>query len=144
MNVQQAQAQINELKSVYSNLSGFHFKERTMLCDYRDRAWADYLRSGFTAKDLDTVLHYLKAKIAKGDRKMNSMRFSNIIENLAMFEDLLCMAQAENRNTKRPMTAKERVIQQARPTVSEPPPQTIHVKKASDVNWIAELRRAVE
>lgn len=109
----------------------------------RERAWAEFLKQGFNSNDLVTVVNYLKKKIKEGDRNPGALRFSNLIERLELFEETLGMAKAEQRNAPKPFVARERVLEQARPTAGS----THHLQPvtAKPIGaWIEELRRAAQ
>jgi hypothetical protein len=108
----------------------------------REAAWLRFIQAGFTEDDLLTVIRHLRHKIKAGARYAPCLRFSRLIECLDSFEEELALAKAEMRNAKRAPTAKERVIQQARPVVAEVRPEDHRVTARPVSDLIADLRRA--
>lgn len=112
-----------------------------VLCDYaREFGYHQFIQAGFGEREIVEVVRYLKRKIKEGSRLEGALRWSNCIGNITRFAEDLAMAKAEIRNTKPPMTPKERVIQQARPTVTLHHDTTNTAKPVS--HWIAQLRHA--
>lgn len=59
----------------------------------RDRAWYEWVRSGFTETDLVLVIRFLKKGIARQERNAGCLRFRNLIEMLDCFDEELAMAR---------------------------------------------------
>lgn len=135
------QAQINDIHAAFCAATGFQL--RMGLGEYtREAAWVRFLNAGFTKADMLLVVRHLKRKVHEGTRNIGALRFSNLVERLDSFEEERGMALAEQRNTKPPMTPKERVLQQARPTVTMNHDTTNTAKPVS--HWIAQLRSAAQ
>lgn len=125
-------AKVSLLDMAYQKLTGFQFKLRGVVTG-REQAWHAFIQAGFTLEDLDTVLTWLNRRIREGKRDTGSRRFSTLIANLDRFDEELSMAKAEKRNVRPPVTPKERVIEQARPTVGEQTKAEVNARNAQDV-----------
>lgn len=94
-----------QLHKIYCDQTGYQLR---MAYD-RDRAWYEFLQSGFTAADLELVLAYLKRGIAKGDRREGCLRFRNLIVQPDQFEEELQLAKkAMNARQRRPEALRPR------------------------------------
>ena len=108
----------------------------------REAAWFRIIQAGFTLDDVQLVSRHLMRKVKEGTRNIGAVRFSNLIERPDVFEEELGMARAELRNSKSQPTAKQRVLQQARPTiVPMTPDQTQNTAKPVSA-YIDALRKA--
>lgn len=138
------QAQISLLDNAYQKLSGLTLRTRGVVSG-REEAWYNWMQAGFTLHDLELVIIWLKRRQREGKRDIGSMRFSTLIGNIDRFTEELSMAEAELRNCHPPPSAKEKVIQQARPTLSEPP-ATENTKTPGGLipKLLDEMRKAVE
>lgn len=93
-----------------------------------ERAYADFIAHGFTGDDLRCVLDYLRRE----NKRMNGAKFSMRLDRLLDFEyrhfdSILCEARARERNQKQPLTPREKVLQQLRPTVSNTETGTVAI-----------------
>lgn len=132
------QHQIDTLDALYQRLSGVHFHARGVL-NGREQGWHAFIRAGFTEADLREVVVWLRARIKIGKRDIGSLRFSSLILNLDRFDEELGLCRAERRNLRPAATPKQRVIEQARPTVSPGPCEDTARPVAF---WIEQLRKA--
>lgn len=106
---------ISDLHSLYCRLTGMHIS----LAFDREHFWFLWLKQGFTGADLELVVKMIWRKIPKGERRIESLKFRNLIEQLDRFEEDLAVARAEHRNSKPPPSARERAVSQLRPNVTE-------------------------
>ena len=92
---------IEELHRCFVNLSGMDVP----LNSWRTFQWEAWLAAGFTVADLMLVLAYLKTKIKFKERRIESLKFSNLIGNRDRWEEDLALARAEQNiaaKSKRP------------------------------------------
>lgn len=101
--------------------------------------WGVWLSQGWGVPELQLVVRAIRRGIANRRRNIGALRFSRLIQDHANFSEEVCMAQAEERNRKRPPTPKERVVSQFRPTVVEGGCQNT-ARPVSE--WIQQLREA--
>lgn len=99
----------------------------------------------FTEADLRIVVPYIKKGIKAGRRQPGALKFSNLIENPARFEEDLGMAKAESR---RPVIDRERssvLKSTGRPATEMPRDTAVHVSqvisKTTMDNWEAMKRQ---
>lgn len=144
MNMPPMQAQISLLDNAYQKLSNCKFRTRGVITG-REEAWVRWINAGFLLHDLEVVIVWLKRRIREGKRDVGALRFSTLIGETSRFEEELSLAQAEMRNCHSPATSKERVIQQARPTLSEPKVEE-NTKTTSSLipKLLEEMRKAAE
>lgn len=132
-------AQITDLHRIFCTLTRAEL--RLGLGEYsRERAWVEFVRAGFTAEDLRTVIHYLQVQIKAGERRPGCLRFRNLIERLEDFEEELSLAKIELKRKRPPLTANEKIIAQRERPVNDHVQHT--AKPISD--YIAKLRKAAE
>lgn len=86
---------MDKLHLRYCELTGFNLSKGYD----RERAWYEWAKR-FKPEDLDLTVSYLKAEIRKGERKLASLLFRNLIEQLDHFEEELAMAKARARVPK--------------------------------------------
>lgn len=101
--------QISDLHSCYCEVSGLSINARV-----HERAFQDFLSSGFTVDDMRLVLTHLKRE----NKRMNGAAFSLRIDKLLDFEyrrfdSILSEAKAKNRN-RVVQTPSEQVLQEWR------------------------------
>lgn len=82
---------VPELHKVYCAMSGMDVPLRFN----RESSWVDFIRSGFTQADLESVLKRLLRLVHAGERRPESLKFSNVVEQLDRFEEELAMIRAE-------------------------------------------------
>jgi hypothetical protein len=76
----------------------------------RESSWVDFTRAGFTKSDLEAVIERLLRLIKQGERRPESLKFSNVVEGLDRFEEELAMINAESKGllpVERPMSVME-------------------------------------
>lgn len=106
----------DKLHDLYNSLTGLDLKKNMAFLYY----WEVWQAEGFTTDDLICVVRYLQRKIKSGQRKIESLRFRNLIQNTEWFCDELSMARADRRNQQRPNRNLQEVLRATgRPT--EPP-----------------------
>jgi hypothetical protein len=116
---------------------------RLGICDaFRERAWFDFIQAGFTEHDVLAVVTHLRREIGNGTRNPGALKFSNMIAQLDRFEEDLEVAKATARNRKTAPTPRERVLEQARPTVVPMTPKDAQITAKPVGELIAELRRS--
>lgn len=99
------------------------------------------IAQGVDLEDFKLTLRYLNAMIAVQQRNPGCMRWSNLMAFPEHFMEELCLAMGWKRNSRPVRSAKERVIAQARPTVS-PINQPQHNNCRPVADLISDLRRA--
>ena len=96
---------IEELHRAYQNLTGFDSVTLNMA---RIFMWERWLINGWTSFDLAAVIAFIKRGIQTKARRVEALKFSNLIENTSRFEeDLSCARQERNLTTKRARPVKE-------------------------------------
>lgn len=136
-------AEIARIHSVFCAATGVEL--RLGIGEYnRQQAWFQFLKAGFNEHDVLLVCNSLKRKIAKGERLPGALRFRNLIEQLPDFEEELGMARAEQKNMKPKPTPRERVLEQARPTIVPMRPEDAQdtSKHVSHLALIQQLKQA--
>lgn len=68
----------------------------TMECRFY---WEAFLVAGLTESDLACVVRYIKGRMKKGRREIESLAMRNLVRNLQNFREDLATARAESRNT---------------------------------------------
>lgn len=99
-------AQIESLHALYRRLS----KMEVGLRFDRESSWMEFIRAGFTEKDLEAVIDRIHMLIKTGDRRIEALRFSNLIQGLDRFEEELALVRAEAQglvNTERHVTIND-------------------------------------
>ena len=108
------QNEIAAIHAAYCEATGFQIR----LGYDRERAWADFLRDGFTTEDLLLVIAWIKREIKAERRREASLLFRNLVVHLDRFEEDCCCAKAHAR--KPVPTARDRALRELRPIVSGP------------------------
>jgi hypothetical protein len=132
------QDEINRLDLAYQKLTGRKFKASGIITG-REQIWHAFIHVGFTIKDLEDVILWIKRGILSGIRHEAAINFRRLVGDLGVFEDELQTCRAELRNAKPHVTPKEQVVQQFRPTVVSAPAKS-DAKHVGEL--IAELKRA--
>lgn len=135
------QPEIDRLDRCYQKLTTRTFRASGVITG-REYAWSQFIKVGYTVADLEDCLLWIKRGIQRGVRHEPALGFRRLIGDLMIFEDELAAARAENRNAKPAPSPKERVLEQARPTVSSVPVRDA-AKPAGQVDWIKALRESV-
>lgn len=134
-------ARIAELHAVWNSATGQDLP--LILCDYaREFGYHQFIQAGFGGDEIHTVVRYLKRKIKEGSRMDGALRWSNCLGNITRFAEDLAMAKAEARNAKPPPTAKDRVLEQARPTAVALRPEATAITAKPVGALIEELKKA--
>lgn len=81
--------------------------------------WEQWRAEGFTVEDLRLVTSCLQRRVENGERNIGCLKWSNLIQS-GKFGEELAECKAWKRNLRPEQSAKERVLAQARPVVSEP------------------------
>lgn len=125
----------------YCELTGFRIRQSVGELN-RSHSWYLFNQYGFTDDDLVAVVRYLQRKIKDGSRNAGALKFDNLIVQLDRFEEDLGLARAEERNRKPAPTPRERVLEQARPTVVPMTPKDAQITAKPVGELIANLKRA--
>lgn len=83
-------SKFQDLHDIYCKLS----KMPIPLRFNREQSWHEFTRCGFTKADLEMVMNRLVALIERGERKIESLKFSNVVEQLDRFEEELYLGRA--------------------------------------------------
>lgn len=137
------QVKLSLLDVAYQKLSGNTFKAERGVVSWRERAWADFVRAGFTLHDLEAVILHLKQKILVGKRYRECLGFRRLICNLDVFEDELSQAQGEARNAEKPRSDKERVLAATGRVVTPTPSQEKRAKEVIE-KLLSDMRKAAQ
>ena len=86
---------IQRLHGLYCSLTGFTLR----LDMLRESTWFEWLRRGFTADDLQTMIRHLRREIRDGRRNPGALKFSNLIGQPDSFEEDLAAVRAILRST---------------------------------------------
>lgn len=113
---------------------------RILLTLDRQRDLETLIARGVTLDDFKLVLQWLSLKIAKGERNIGALRWSNLCADAGRFEEELSMARAEMRNRRPKPDAKATVIQQTRPIVVEQVPDGQSARPIKF--WLEQMRIA--
>lgn len=82
---------IQELHALYCSIT----KMDVALRFNRESAWVEFVRAGFSKADLELVLRRLLRLVQCGDRRIECLKFSNVIEGLDRFEEELAVIKLE-------------------------------------------------
>src|SRR5512135_2001209 len=104
--------------------------------------WGQWAHHGWGVEELRFVIGHIESQIKKGRRWPGALRWSRLIQQADNFEEELNLARAEKRNAKPAPSSKDRVLEQARPTVSNEPVRDT-AKPVGQVDWIKALRESV-
>ena len=77
-------SQIQELHQTYCRLTGQNLSLRFD----RERLWYEFLRAGFSAQDLKSVVAYLQKEIRASRRNVGALKLSNLLQLDRFEEDL--------------------------------------------------------
>jgi len=77
-------SQIQELHQTYCRLTGQNLSLRFD----RERLWYEFLRAGFTERDLIQVVGYLQKEIRQTRRNVGALKLSNLLQLDRLEEDL--------------------------------------------------------
>lgn len=92
-------------------------------------AWSDWQ---WTEADLARVIHYLRSKIAKGERNDGALKFDNLIGRPDCFEEDLNLAKE---------AAKGSPTFQAKPKAAKPAEDIPAAERATALDWIKSLKK---
>lgn len=88
--------QIKELHALYCSLS----HQAVGLRYNRESSWIEFIRSGFTKADLELVIQHLLRQVELGERRLECLKFSNVIEGLDRFEEELALIRSKGSTVK--------------------------------------------
>ena len=93
--------------------------------------WEQFIKTGgYTKADLELVIRYIGAHIKKGERRVESFRFYNLVGDLERFAEDLSFARA----AARPATQSPReTIRMAGPTGRPPEPPILDAKPVGKI-----------
>ena len=104
-------AALRATHELYCQLTG---QKLTLRFD-RERLWYEFLRAGFSAQDLKSVVAYLQKEIRASRRNVGALKLSNLLQ-LDRFEEDLNISNVRLRSSPPP--------QSPRSTPIDPPPPT--------------------
>ena len=104
-------AALRATHELYCQLTG----QKLSLRFDRERLWYEFLRAGFSAQDLKSVVAYLQKEIRASRRNVGALKLSNLLQ-LDRFEEDLNISNVRLRSA--PPT------QSPRSSPSDPPPPT--------------------
>lgn len=123
-------AEISLLHSCFCKFTGADLPLRS-ICDARRLAWQRFAAAGHTQAELETVLFYLNRKVREDHWDRGCLRFTNLVEDLNHFEEVLAEARAWKRNSPRQTSARERVVEQWSPKLvpTQVKDSCVHISK---------------
>lgn len=104
-------AALRATHELYCQLTG----QKLSLRFDRERLWYEFLRAGFSAQDLKSVVAYLQKEIRASRRNVGALKLSNLLQ-LDRFEEDLNISSVRLRSAPPP--------QAPRSTPTDPPPPT--------------------
>jgi hypothetical protein len=104
-------AALRATHELYCQLTG----QRLTLRFDRERLWYEFLRAGFSAEDLKSVIAYLQKEIRASRRNVGALKLSNLLQ-LDRFEEDLNISRVRLRIAP--------ASQSSRSTPTDPPPLT--------------------
>lgn len=133
------QAKISCLVMCYEKITGMKMCPRGLVNPY-ERTLYDIVQAGYTVKDLELVLVWLKKRIHAGVRNAECKKPMNLFRDVYTFSAEVELARAESRNEPPAITPLQRVIEQAQARPPEKPK-----KDAKPIGyWIEQMRRAAD
>lgn len=102
-------AALRATHELYCQLTG----QKLSLRFDRERFWYEFLRAGFSAQDLKSVVAYLQKEIRANRRNVGALKLSNLLQ-LDRFEEDLNISNVRLRSAPAP--------QSTRSTPTDPPP----------------------
>ena len=103
-------ATLRATHELYCQLTG----QKLSLRFDRERLWYEFLRAGFSAQDLKSVVAYLQKEIRASRRNVGALKLSNLLQ-LDRFEEDLNISNVRLRSAPPPP-------QSPRSTPTDPPP----------------------
>jgi hypothetical protein len=88
--------EINSVHALYCQLTGMPIR----LDMAREHEWFEWLKRGFTQRDLRDLVAHLRQEIRAGRRNPGCLKFRNLVVNLDYFEEDLAEARARSRVQK--------------------------------------------
>ena len=104
-------ADLRATHQLYCQLTG----QKLSLRFDRERLWYEFLRAGFSAQDLKSVVAYLQKEIRASRRNVGALKLSNLLQ-LDRFEEDLNISKVRLRSAPPP--------QSPRSIPTDPPPPT--------------------
>ena len=105
-------AALRATHELYCQLTG----QKLSLRFDRERLWYEFLRAGFSAHDLKSVVAYLQKEIRASRRNVGALKLSNLLQ-LDRFEEDLNISKVRLRPSAPPPDS-------SRSTPTDPPPPT--------------------
>ena len=105
-------ATLRATHELYCQLTG----QKLSLRFDRERLWYEFLRAGFSAHDLKSVVAYLQKEIRASRRNVGALKLSNLLQ-LDRFEEDLNISKVRLRPSAPPPDS-------SRSTPTDPPPPT--------------------
>ena len=105
-------AALRATHELYCQLTG----QKLSLRFDRERLWHEFLRAGFSAQDLKSVVAYLQKEIRASRRNVGALKLSNLLQ-LDRFEEDLNISKVRLRPSAPPPDS-------SRSTPTDPPPPT--------------------
>ena len=105
-------ATLQTTHQLYCQLTG----QKLSLRFDRERLWYEFLRAGFSAHDLKSVVAYLQKEIRASRRNVGALKLSNLLQ-LDRFEEDLNISKVRLRPSAPPPDS-------SRSTPTDPPPPT--------------------
>ena len=102
-------ATLRATHELYCQLTG----QKLSLRFDRERLWYEFLRAGFSAQDLQSVVAYLQKEIRASRRNVGALKLSNLLQ-LDRFEEDLNISKVRLRSAP--------PLQSPRSTPTDPPP----------------------
>lgn len=109
---QNALSALRAIHELYCQLTG----QKLSLRFDRERLWFEFLRTGFNAQDLKTVIAYLQKEIRANRRNVGALKLSNLLQ-LDRFEEDLNISKVRLRSTP---SSTSSAITPNRPTMPTP------------------------
>jgi len=111
---QNALSALRAIHELYCQLTG----QKLSLRFDRERLWFEFLRTGFNAQDLKTVIAYLQKEIRANRRNVGALKLSNLLQ-LDRFEEDLNISKVRLRSTPSSTSSAITPNQPTMPTPAE-------------------------
>jgi hypothetical protein len=142
----ETQQLVKDLHQTYCSATGM-----TLRLDFeRERNWFDFIRRGFTPRDLSDMIRDIRWGIKQGNRHPGALRFSNLVVQVDMFEEQLALLRSRQRaaaRTPKPEPGRESALRATgRPAPREVAAEAAPAKSAGQIipTLIAQMRAAVQ
>lgn len=105
-----------------------------------ERAYHDFIATGYTVADLRLVMQHLKSENKKMNGAKHSLRLDRLLDfDYRRFDSLLNCAKAQHRNRIKPPTPREAVLHAFRGVAPEPVGNPHHIREV-----FANLKEAIK